>query len=65
MTSDIWLIVLCGMFHFACHECVGIFLEDPQTGACAKVDRLTVVFRAGIICRVFESPTTGGFVFRQ
>jgi len=65
MTSDVWLIVLCWVLHFACHECVRIFLEDPQTGARAKVDRLTVVFRAGIICRLFESPTAGGFVFGQ
>lgn len=59
------LIFLDAMFHFACHERIGILLEDRQTGADAEIDSLAVIYGAGIFCRIFEFASASSFIFGQ
>ncbi len=53
------------MLHLACHERIGILLEDAQTGTSAKIDSLAAIHGTGILRRVFELTSAGGFIFRQ
>ena len=59
------LIFFKGMLHLACHERIGILLENAQTGTSAKKDSFAAIHGAGIFRRVFEFTSAGGFVFRQ
>ena len=66
MSPAVWsLFFVCWMLHFACHECVEVFLEDSQAGAGTEVDGLALIVRAGIFRRVFNGSPTGSLVFRQ
>jgi len=58
------LIFFEGMLHFASHEWIRVLFEDAQTGVGTELDSFALIQGTGVICRIFEFASAGGFVFR-
>jgi hypothetical protein len=52
------------MFDFTCHKRIRRLFKDTQTGTRTKINSLTLINGAGIICWVFEFASAGSLVFR-
>jgi len=58
------LIFFEGMFHFTSHEWLWVLFEDAQTGVGTEINAFALIQGTGVICRIFEFASAGGFVFR-
>jgi len=63
LPTKVLAIIFKWMFHFASHERIRILLENAQTGLRAEIDSLASVDGAGVIRRVVELASAGGFTF--
>ena len=59
------LFLLNRVFYLSLHERIRILFKDAQASTRAEIDSLAAIVSTGIICRVLEYASTGGFEFRQ